>query len=47
MEFQSETDPSQTVSVELEGKQKVTYDQDGTAIIIDHNEDGCCGDSIL
>ena len=44
VEFQSETNPDETVSVTLEGQQYVTYDPDGTAIIIDHNEEGCCGD---
>ena len=45
MEFPSEADPSETVTVTLEGKQKVIEDPEGTPIIIDHNEEGCCGDA--
>ena len=44
MEFPSEADPSETVTVTLEGKQKVLEDPEGTPIIIDHNGEGCCGD---
>ena len=44
MEFPSEEDPSETVTVTLEGKQKVIEDPEGTPIIIDHNGGGCCGD---
>ena len=43
MEFPSEIDPSKTVTVTLKGKQKVIDDPEGNPIILDLNEEGCCG----
>ena len=37
VEFLSEKDPSKTISVTLEGEQKLAYDSNGKAVIMDHN----------
>ena len=37
VEFPSEKDPSKTISITLEGQQKLACDSNGKAVIMDHN----------